>query len=285
MSPRGQSNATGTYNARVSAFVSWSRLPGALAAAVVLIAGCTSAAPAAPTSAPATTAPAASPAAKPVASPPALSPSPSPSAAVKPAASPAASIVPSPSAGASPSPAISNAPYVTAILFTGVPSPGFTLQSSAFNEGGTIPMMYTCSAPGGGTSPQLSWSGAPANTASFTLVEQDADTATPNTHWLVYHIPGNATQIEANQPTETRTLPNGAMQGQDHAQGIFATFALIGYEGACPPPGAAAHHYTFQLFALDQMLPLQPGATINDLKSAMAGHIVGQTELVALYSR
>jgi phosphatidylethanolamine-binding protein (PEBP) family uncharacterized protein len=43
------------------------------------------------------------------------------------------------------------------------------------------------------------------------------------------------------------------MQGQDHTQGILAAFALIGYEGACPPPGAGLHHYTFQLFALDQM--------------------------------
>jgi hypothetical protein len=36
---------------------------------------------------------------------------------------------------------------------------------------------------------------------------------------------------------------------------------------------------------LDQVLPLQPGATINVVKAAMAGHIVGQTELVAPFSR
>jgi Raf kinase inhibitor-like YbhB/YbcL family protein len=185
----------------------------------------------------------------------------------------------------SPSPAISNAPYVSGILFTGSPTPGFTLQSPAFTDGGMIPTMYTCAAPGGGTSPQLSWSGAPANTQSFVLVEQDADTSPPNTHWLVYNIPASVTQLDASQPEEVSTLPNGAMQGQDHAQGIFAAFALIGYEGACPPIGAAAHHYTFQLFAIDEVLPLQPGASINDLKSAMTGHIVGQTELIGLFSR
>ena len=145
--------------------------------------------------------------------------------------------------------------------------------------------MFTCVAPGGGTSPQLSWSGAPPSTQSYALVEQDPDTPTPNTHWLVYNIPASTTQLAQGQPTEQDTLSNGAMQGQDHAQGIFPTFALVGYEGACPPPNAAAHHYTFQLFALDQVLPLQPRATINQLKAAMSGHMVGQTELVAPFSR
>jgi Raf kinase inhibitor-like YbhB/YbcL family protein len=174
---------------------------------------------------------------------------------------------------------------VTGILFTGPATAGFTLQTTAFTEGGTIPTMYTCAAPGGGTSPPLTWSGAPSTAQSFALVEQDADTNPPNTHWLVYNIPASVTQLDAGQPTETPRLSNGAMQGQDHAQGIFAAFALLGYEGACPPPGASPHHYTFQLFALDQMVPLQPSATINDLKSAMNGHTVGQTELVALFSR
>ena len=186
---------------------------------------------------------------------------------------------------ASPSAVIDNSPYQSAVLFTGAPTAGFTLQSTDISSDNPIPTMFTCVAQGGGTSPQLSWSGAPANTQSYALVEQDPDTPTPNTHWLVYNIPASVTQLAQGQPDEQPTLSNGAMQGQDHAQGILPTFALIGYEGACPPPGAAAHHYTFQLFALDQMLPLQPGVTINALKAAMAGHIVGQTELVAPFSR
>jgi Raf kinase inhibitor-like YbhB/YbcL family protein len=171
------------------------------------------------------------------------------------------------------------------VLFTGTPTAGFTLQSTDITAGDMIPTMFTCAAQGGGISPQMSWSGAPPNTQSYALVEQDPDTPTPNTHWLVYNIPASVTQLAQGQPSEQPTLPNGAMQGQDHAQGILAAFALIGYEGACPPPGAAAHHYTFQLFAVDQMLPLQPGATINAVKAAMAGHIVGQTVLVAPFSR
>jgi phosphatidylethanolamine-binding protein (PEBP) family uncharacterized protein len=57
----------------------------------------------------------------------------------------------------------------------------------------------------------------------------------------------------------------------------------IGYLGACPPTGGPPHHYTFQLFAVDAPLPLPPGATIVQLQSARSGHIVGQTQLIALF--
>src|SRR5207249_822937 len=130
-----------------------------------------------------------------------------------PAASPsaAASVAPSPSAAAavaspSASPAVDNSPYQSAVLFTGPATAGFTLRSTDISDGTTIPTMFTCVAPGGGTSPQLSWSGAPANTQSYALVEQDPDTPTPNTHWLVYNIPASVTQLAQGQPTEQPTL-------------------------------------------------------------------------------
>ncbi len=186
---------------------------------------------------------------------------------------------------ASPSVAVDNTPYQSALVLSGSPTAGFTLESTDISAGTAIPVMFTCTAPGGGTSPQLSWSGVPPNTQSFVLIEQDPNTNPPNTHWLVYNIPADVTELAQGQPTEQPTLSNGAMQGQDHAQGILPTFALLGYEGACPPPGAAPHQYTFQLFALDQTLPLQPGATVNQVKAAMASHIIGQTQLVAPYSR
>ena len=60
-------------------------------------------------------------------------------------------------------------------------------------------------------------------------------------------------------------------------------FGKIGYGGACPPSGT--HRYFFKFYALDTELPLQPGATKNDVEKAMAGHIVGQTQLMGTYSR
>jgi Raf kinase inhibitor-like YbhB/YbcL family protein len=99
----------------------------------------------------------------------------------------------------------------------------------------------------------------------------------PFTHWVTYNIPASVTQFDANQPP-VPTLPNGALQGLNGR-------GQVGYLGSCPPPGATPHRYTFQLFALDGPLPLQPGASIGDLRNALSGHVVAQTQLVGLFSR
>jgi Raf kinase inhibitor-like YbhB/YbcL family protein len=247
----------------------------------VLLIGCTSAAPttSAPTSPPAavaTVAPSPVTAASAVAKP--ASPAASPAVAASPAASPAAVVSPVPSpaaAGASPSPG----PVVAApLLFTGLSATsGFELTSSAFTAGGTLPSQYSCDGPNGGGSPPLAWSGAPSTTRALALIEQDPDVPPPNavTHWLTYNIPSTVSQLEAGQPP-VETLPNGAMQGLNSRR-------TLGYIASCPPAGAAPHHYTLQLFALDATLPLQPGATIVDVQRAMTGHTVAQTELVVLF--
>jgi Raf kinase inhibitor-like YbhB/YbcL family protein len=124
----------------------------------------------------------------------------------------------------------------------------------------------------------LSWSGAPASARGYALVDQDPDAGgggTAFTHWVVYNIPASVTSLEANQPAQP-TLSNGAMQGQNGRR-------VVGYMGACPPAGAPPHHYTFQLYALDSTLALPPGGTVLDLQAAMQGHIVAQTELIALF--
>jgi Raf kinase inhibitor-like YbhB/YbcL family protein len=236
---------------------------------VALIAACAPAAPPSPAAAtnppPPPTVPSALSAASP--SPAAKPAAPAPSPAI--AASPSAGAVASPSAG----PAVN-----TAVLASGVATPGFVLQSSAFTAGGNLPSQFSCDAPGGGQSPPLSWSGAPATARAFALVDQDPDAGAGGaafTHWVVFNIPSSVTQIDAGMPAQD-TLPNGALQGQNGRR-------VTGYQGACPPAGSPAHHYTFQLFALDGPLPLQPGASIVDLQRAMTGHIVGQTQLVALF--
>jgi Raf kinase inhibitor-like YbhB/YbcL family protein len=249
----------------------------------MLLLGCSQPAPAPPTSAPApTTAPAAKPAV--VASP---SPSAAPvaSVAASPAASPAVkpSVAPSPSpaaaAAASPSASASPPPSVP-LLAVGTVTPGFTLTSTAFSDNGNLPSEYSCAAANGGVSPPLAWSGAPSSARAFALVDQDQDVPPPNgpfTHWVVYNIPANVTSLDANQPT-VPTLPNGGLQGLNGR-------GQVGYLGACPPPGASPHRYTFQLFALDGTLSLQPGAPIAAVRDALNGHVVGQTQLIGNFGR
>ncbi len=64
-------------------------------------------------------------------------------------------------------------------------------------------------------------------------------------------------------------LPDGGA-GIRHARNGFGE---PGYGGPCPPPGHGPHDYEFTLYALDGSIDLEPGATIDDLRSAIDGHI------------
>ena len=54
--------------------------------------------------------------------------------------------------------------------------------------------------------------------------------------------------------------------------------------GPCAPPGPA-HHYTFELYALDTMLDLKAGASRDDIMKAMDGHVLGGTVLIGMFHR
>jgi Raf kinase inhibitor-like YbhB/YbcL family protein len=75
------------------------------------------------------------------------------------------------------------------------------------------------------------------------------------------------------------TLPalGGAHQGRNG-------FGTMGYRGPCPPRGPA-HHYHFQLVALNARLGLGAGATRDQVVAAMQGHELARAELVGVYAR
>jgi len=89
------------------------------------------------------------------------------------------------------------------------------------------------------------------------------------THWLVYGMPPNISSLAA--------VPAGAAEGVND-------FGRRGYEGPCPPRGAA-HHYHFVVLALDTRLGLPAAATKSDLEARSSGHVLGRGELVATYQR
>jgi Raf kinase inhibitor-like YbhB/YbcL family protein len=149
----------------------------------------------------------------------------------------------------------------------------FQLTSPAFLDGQPIPEKYTCE--GENVSHALAWTGAPAGTQSFVLINDDPDDDGPKpwVHWLIYNIPGSAAGLPENIPVRER-LPDGSLQGTN-------SFKKIGYGGPCPPTGV--HHYTFTLFALDRLLPVAPKATRETIEAAMQGHVLGQARLVGTY--
>jgi hypothetical protein len=150
--------------------------------------------------------------------------------------------------------------------------PGLTLTSPDLEDGGVIPDKFTMKAGASVVQPKLEWTHAPMGTVSFALLFHDPDAAPGKkiedvTHWMVFNIPGTATELAAGVSTEPK-LADGTIQIKGTRQ--------VGYMG--PGAGAAGpyHHYTFELFALDTKLDLGPDATRADVMKAMDGHILGK---------
>ncbi len=72
--------------------------------------------------------------------------------------------------------------------------------------------------------------------------------------------------------------PAGAVQGKN-------TSGVMGYSGPEPPRGHGVHHYHFKVYALDVPLEVQSGLDKESLLKAMAGHVIGEGEVVGTYQR
>jgi len=148
---------------------------------------------------------------------------------------------------------------------------GFALKSSAFKEGGFIPVKHTCE--GDDVNPLLEIKNAPPEVKSFALIMDDPDAPMGTwVHWLLWNIEPRTQYISED------TVPANAVQGTN-------SFGRQKYGGPCPPKGSKPHRYMFKVYALDAMLDLPAGATKADLEKAMEGHILAQTVLTGLYQR
>ncbi|MDO8715733.1 MAG: YbhB/YbcL family Raf kinase inhibitor-like protein [Dehalococcoidales bacterium] len=155
--------------------------------------------------------------------------------------------------------------------------PGFLITSSAFKTGETMPVKY--SQQGDNVSPPLSWNTAPNGTQAFALLAEDIDgpaTLPIITHWIIFNIPPTARSLPEAVPVSDQ-LPDGSIQGSNIR-------GARGYIGPSPPVGTT-HRYQFTLFALDQKLTLNAGASRNETITAMQGHILGVAQTMAIYKR
>lgn len=159
---------------------------------------------------------------------------------------------------------------ILAFLFPGGVM-AFTLTSSAFSEGNSIPSKYTCD--GNDISPPLNWTGAPQNTKSFVLILDDPD-APGGTwdHWVVYNLSSNSSGLTEN----LQTLPAPAQTGKN-------SWGREKYNGPCPPD--REHRYYFTLYALDANLQLSKGPTKNQVEAALKNHLLDKATLMGRYNR
>ncbi|MGH3010330.1 MAG: YbhB/YbcL family Raf kinase inhibitor-like protein [Gaiellaceae bacterium] len=160
---------------------------------------------------------------------------------------------------------------------TGTGADGLAFVGGDVGDGQPIDPVHTCD--GNNISPALDWVGLPEGTAELALIVVDPDAPGGTfTHWVVYAIPPDSTGLPRGVP------PGPAVSGGlTLRQGLNDGSDTPGYTGPCPPEGE--HGYVFTLYALDAETGLEGGATVDDLRDAIEGHVLAEAALTAPYAR
>ncbi len=140
------------------------------------------------------------------------------------------------------------------------------ISSTAFNDGGMIPVKYTCD--GENINPPLDIKNIPEETSCLALIVDDPDAPISTwVHWIAWNIP----------------VTHHIKENEVHGTEGINDFQQYHYGGPCPPSGT--HRYFFKIYALDSLLDLQPDTKKLQLEKAMSEHIIGFGELTGLYHR
>ncbi len=145
------------------------------------------------------------------------------------------------------------------------------LESSAFTNGGEIPLKYGYK--NGNVSPPLKISGLPQETKSLALIMDDPDAMGAVgkvwVHWIVWNIEPDTSEILEG------SSPAGSAEGK-------TDFGEIGYGGPAPPD--KRHTYVFKLYALKSKLDLPNGSTKDELEQAIKDQVLAESILKGTYA-
>jgi Raf kinase inhibitor-like YbhB/YbcL family protein len=145
------------------------------------------------------------------------------------------------------------------------------LTSPAFDDGGSVPVRYTCD--GDNVNPRLRWTDVPGGARDLALLMEDPDAPGGTfVHWVLFKIPADSTGIPED------SVPRGARQGKNST-------GDASYAGPCPPKGDEPHHYEFTLYALKSAIDLPDGAAAGDVRAAVAKAALAQGRLVGRFGR
>jgi len=198
------------------------------------------------------------------------------------------------------------------------------LRSDNFPHGQPIPPQLAFARLGkpvalsDNVSPHLAWKDAPSGTRSFALTCIDNDVPSkPDdvnkegrtvpadlprvefVHWLMANIPAECGELAEGACSDEITPrgkrqpygPPGSVQGVNSYTDWFKgdvqmEGTYLGYDGPCPPwNDSLVHHYHFRVYALDTpALPLMQGFSLEELRAAMAGHVLAEGLLTGTYS-
>jgi Raf kinase inhibitor-like YbhB/YbcL family protein len=155
----------------------------------------------------------------------------------------------------------------------------FTVTSTDGQDGERLAEEFTFG--GGNTSPQLAWSGFPAQTEGFVVTCFDPDAPTPSGfwHWVLVGLDASTTELPQGAGAQgDAQLPKGAF----HIRGDFGTPA---YAGAAPPPGDAPHRYFFVVHAIDvPALDVDASVSPAVVSFNLAFHTLARAQIVPTYS-
>jgi Raf kinase inhibitor-like YbhB/YbcL family protein len=159
--------------------------------------------------------------------------------------------------------------------------PSFQLTSSSVTNGQALPLEQLSKmfgVPGGqDISPQLSWSGFPAETESFvvSMYDPQAPTGSGFWHWVVADIPASTTSLPAGAGAPDAThLPGGAFQ-------LAGDAGAHQYVGGAPPAGSGVHEYFLTVTALNvAKTGLDENASAAYLGFTIAGPTLARATLV-----
>ncbi|MBN3508961.1 YbhB/YbcL family Raf kinase inhibitor-like protein [Mycolicibacterium nivoides] len=161
--------------------------------------------------------------------------------------------------------------------------PTFTLTSESVTDGQPLANDQVSGIMGAGgsdISPQLSWSGFPAETKSFavTVYDPDAPTASGFWHWAVADLPATVTELPAGAG-DGGELPGGAVTLANDA-------SLKRFIGAAPPAGHGPHRYYIAVHALPvESLELPEGATPAYLGFNLFGQAIARAVIHGTYEQ
>lgn len=148
------------------------------------------------------------------------------------------------------------------------------IESSAFADGSSIPVRYTCD--GQNISPPLRFVDVPKDAQGLLLIMEDPDAPEGSfIHWI------------AMMSTDTQELHENisGMEGVDMG---FGSSGTAGYTGPCPPSGM--HHYVFHLYAIARSslgMTDTTHVTMEDVNARLhiPGMILAEATFTGIYQR
>jgi Raf kinase inhibitor-like YbhB/YbcL family protein len=117
--------------------------------------------------------------------------------------------------------------------------------------------------------PTLRIEGVPDGTTELALICHDPDAPLPDgfTHWTLYGIPADTTEVGSDADGRFRAGSND--------------FGAEGYGGPQPPGGHGPHHYYFWVYALSQAVEGTP--TRREFLDRYGDAIIEQNRVVGVF--